>query len=566
MTIELSQRVAFLKKIHLFRRLTDEQVEIIASSMKEDTFPADKIIITEGSPADRFFLIYGGRVRVTRKIKGSEEQLAVFVPGDYFGEMGLMQRGRRVASVSALDDTHLLTLTSEDFGIFIKQFPFFKTNLEISISSRRLARKRHYKWLQPDEAIYFLARKHPILLWQSLLVPMLLALILASLFGWGWSLPNSTMMWISGILMLPILLWIEWNCIDWGNDYYIVTNQRIIWLEKVIGLYESRQEAPLDNIVFAGVETDMIGRLLDYGNVNVRTYVGRIVFSRVSHPFEAETLINELRERTRTVSRTIELATMKQTLRNRLGLTPKEPATPAGKPQAEITSPYKPGLLQLLSSKFFTLRFEYKDTITYHKHWFIWLRQTFKPGLAILGLLAAIIYITFLLPAPQTPISLFTIELDTLLGVLLITAILWLVYEWVDWSNDIFQVTPDNILDIDKTPLGREERKVAPLENILSTNYERLGILGLIFNYGTVHITVGGTQLAFEDVFDPAGVQQDIDQRRNARIFKKRAAETAAERERLADWFTVYRDIAADNPREAPRPQNHEEDSRGSDE
>jgi hypothetical protein len=46
--------------------------------------------------------------------------------------------------------------------------------------------------------------------------------------------------------------------------------------------------------------------------------------------------------------------------------------------------------------------------------------------------------------------------------------------------------------------------------------------------------------MAFEDVFDPAAVQQDIDNRRSARIFKKKADVDAAERDRMADWFTTY--------------------------
>jgi hypothetical protein len=62
----------------------------------------------------------------------------------------------------------------------------------------------------------------------------------------------------------------------------------------------------------------------------------------------------------------------------------------------------------------------------------------------------------------------------------------------------------------------------AQLENILGTEYQRIGILGEIFNYGTVYITVGGTQLAFEDVIDPASVQSDINRRRLAQAARKK--------------------------------------------
>jgi len=116
----------------------------------------------------------------------------------------------------------------------------------------------------------------------------------------------------------------------------------------------------------------------------------------------------------------------------------------------------------------------------------------------------------------------------------------WWLYQFINWQNDIFQVSAEQIIDIDKTPLGSEERKVAPLENILSTEYKRKGLAQVLLNYGNVYITVGGAQITFNDVTDPTTVQQDIDSRRIAIISQKKEAEIRAERERLADWFATY--------------------------
>jgi hypothetical protein len=116
----------------------------------------------------------------------------------------------------------------------------------------------------------------------------------------------------------------------------------------------------------------------------------------------------------------------------------------------------------------------------------------------------------------------------------------WFVWEYLDWKNDIFMVTPDEIIDIDKKPFGTEERRAAQIENILSTDYKREGVIGYIFNFGTVYITVGGSQLAFEDVLDPAGVQADINRRRMTRIAKKSEDAADVERERMAVWLAAY--------------------------
>jgi hypothetical protein len=135
------------------------------------------------------------------------------------------------------------------------------------------------------------------------------------------------------------------------------------------------------------------------------------------------------------------------------------------------------------------------------------------------------------------------ISMDAWAGAALITLLVtlgWLGYRVIDWSNDKFIVNAEQIIDIDRKPFGTESRNAAQLENILGTEYKRIGILGNLFNYGTVYITVGGSKLAFEDVMDPATVQSDIDRRRMARTQKKQQTAVAAERERMAEWLATY--------------------------
>jgi len=96
-------------------------------------------------------------------------------------------------------------------------------------------------------------------------------------------------------------------------------------------------------------------------------------------------------------------------------------------------------------------------------------------------------------------------------------------------------------MDIDKTPLGQTSSDIASLDNILSIEYKRIGILELFFNYGTVYITIGGgREMAFENVYNPSAVQEDIERRRLEKISKKEQESIKAERERVADWFAAY--------------------------
>ncbi len=99
---------------------------------------------------------------------------------------------------------------------------------------------------------------------------------------------------------------------------------------------------------------------------------------------------------------------------------------------------------------------------------------------------------------------------------------------------------------MDRRLFSTETRNAAPLEGILSTQYDEKGLLGNIFNFGTVYITVGGSKLAFEDVIDPATVQSDIDRRRMARTAKQNEAKIAGERDRMAEWLATYHRAAKD--------------------
>jgi hypothetical protein len=325
----------------------------------------------------------------------------------------------------------------------------------------------------------------------------------------------------------------------------------VVWLEKVIGLYDSRNEAPLTEILSVGVETDLIGRALGYGDVLVRTFVGAIPFRRVQHPHQAAHMVEEYWHRTQAVSQQAEKEAFKDALRERLGLIkPVEKKEEPKKEESQRVFPrlYRPNIVRLFFANLFKVRLEEGLVITYRKHWFVLFQQVFFPSLALLGLLGLMGLRLYRLATTPDLALVRTLAdgsrgLDTIaisLPLLMIPVILWWIYQYIDWTNDIFSVTADQILDIDRKPFGTEERRAAPLDNILGTRYERLGFLGYILNYGTVYIDVGSAQFAFEDVLDPAGVQSDLDRRRLSRISSQKAAELKKERERMADWMAAY--------------------------
>ena len=147
MTIETPARIAFLKKIHLFYGLSDAELETVANELNELAVAKGGVVFEQDSKADSFYLIYSGNVRIVRKQDKKEIQLALLVKNDYFGEMALVAKRKRSATVTALADTILLVLSRANFEKLYKNSAHIKTNLEIAIRSRQLARSLNFKWL-----------------------------------------------------------------------------------------------------------------------------------------------------------------------------------------------------------------------------------------------------------------------------------------------------------------------------------------------------------------------------------------------------------------------------------
>jgi len=318
--VEAKELVFFLNKIHLFGGLKEDQLKGIAANLEERSYPTDSIIFQRGARPDGFYLIYKGRVKVTHPTEKGDDFLAWLSAGDYFGEEALFEKRNRSATIRTVEDSIILFLSRADFEDLLKQYEKLRPNFLVAIKSRKLARATRFKWLGPKESVYFLARRHKIRLYQALVGPVFSLLIPAALFGWGIVSGAVSPLAVAGLLFVMIVLWGIWQAIDWSNDYYIVTNQRVVWVERVIGIYDSRQEVPLSTILSINVETDVVGRALDYGNVAVRTFVGKIQFDYVDHPNQAADMIREYWERTKAITNISQQEVMRNTIRQKLGL------------------------------------------------------------------------------------------------------------------------------------------------------------------------------------------------------------------------------------------------------
>ena len=103
--------VDLLKRVPIFSDLDRKELERIASSMKQRTFNAGDAVTTEGQSGIGFFVIEEGEAKVT--VGGQERRR--LGPGDYFGEVALLNESARTASITAESDLRCYGMTSWEF-------------------------------------------------------------------------------------------------------------------------------------------------------------------------------------------------------------------------------------------------------------------------------------------------------------------------------------------------------------------------------------------------------------------------------------------------------------------
>jgi len=99
-----------------FRAHLRDRVELVR-------YAPGQVICRQGEPADSFYLVRIGFVKVSESYPGGELVLAYLGRGGYFGEMGLLGGGVRTATCTALDHVELVRINAEDFSLMVEQFP-----------------------------------------------------------------------------------------------------------------------------------------------------------------------------------------------------------------------------------------------------------------------------------------------------------------------------------------------------------------------------------------------------------------------------------------------------------
>jgi CRP-like cAMP-binding protein len=132
-----------LRNVPIFESLDDAFIEHLKQNVELVAFSKGEIVCKQGEPADAFYLIRSGMIKVSQSAPGGELVRTYLGRGDFFGEIGLIMNVPRTATCSALNYTELVKIKAADFQLMLEKFPAVKTELMKIAEVRRQANLDH---------------------------------------------------------------------------------------------------------------------------------------------------------------------------------------------------------------------------------------------------------------------------------------------------------------------------------------------------------------------------------------------------------------------------------------
>ncbi len=135
-TVSTLQRVLLLREIPIFSELSPEDLQRIAAIASEQWFPKDTTIFRQDEEGNMMYVIVDGQVRVVGTANGKDQVLAERGPGDFVGEMAIIESAPRSASLLTRGDVRVLAIDGPTFKGILHERPEVSLAVLKSLSRR----------------------------------------------------------------------------------------------------------------------------------------------------------------------------------------------------------------------------------------------------------------------------------------------------------------------------------------------------------------------------------------------------------------------------------------------
>jgi len=134
----VGERTMAIKAVPFFTLLSDRELDVIRAVASEKTYPKNAVVLTEGEMGDSLYMIQSGKVKVfIGDEEGREIILKILGPGAFFGEMSMIDKQPRSASVTTIEASTFQVLTHAAFERCVEQEPRI-ANMVMQILAQRV--------------------------------------------------------------------------------------------------------------------------------------------------------------------------------------------------------------------------------------------------------------------------------------------------------------------------------------------------------------------------------------------------------------------------------------------
>jgi hypothetical protein len=531
----------FLRRVPLFSQLQLEELQLVISVATRETYQAGRDVYRQSDDDKTLYIVYSGDIRLIHiDPTGVPNDVGLAQPGRMLGEAALLLAEPHDVTALALTDVVTLTFKRETFMPLREQQPRLWGRLTISDPVSKRLNAPHYGWQAADEAVVLFTREHWWGLLRRMFFPLIALLgIIALLIVIQQSLP--AFLGLASVVGLMILGGVVgYVYVDWRNDYWVVTNRRIVHVDELVLIRKKRDETPLPSVTQVQYERHGIAAaIFDFGDLEVETFTGNIGMRNMPSPMHIKAEVQDDVEKLQARERAAGRKGIRDDLEKRI--ISNEIVEVSPEPQEEEPAP-RPTIRFGLVRYFFPKLVDVQgDVIIWRKHWIVlWRRVWISTLLLALGVFALLNWYYGAPPFGKLlPDGAWWIWPFILGG---LGAWWWWVFE--DWRNDEYLLTGNRVIEINRTPFSlNEQRRESPLSDFQSTELKIVGPWQKLFRYGTLIVKLPGAQVDFKDIVDPAGAQTEITKRLNAYNAQKAEKEAQARRNELTDWFAAYDEI-----------------------
>lgn len=575
----MTTKEEFLQQHPLFQNLFEEHIAALAQITDEVRYENEAMVAFQGDVADSLYIVKSGRLYAETRQNDIQNNSYVVETEDYltnhaFQDDWLFVPNVHPANIKAKSHQNrpavVLIIKGTNFVRFLNQYPdalpLLETeeeeingemvvvgglshfaNAEAQKLFSKAKRRRTVIAILPDELVEYNARRSRLYLLVQIFVPLLALLTIPTLLYYFFvTQPVGTFIyrlrfWVPGFFFVILLLVVLFQVLDWSNDYFVITNKRVVHREFDLRTFRvDIKTARIDQVQSVEIaKPTFITNLFNFGTARITTAsaFGTIFFDNIDNPIEVKETLDRQSRLVKTLDASKEQSLLRETFSEHFAVKPQYEAIGE---KAAMLPPAKSvqqnSLLMRLQRRYYW-RVEEENAIIYRKHFIVMIIESIIPlGLALLGVLVTYLLIHFfdftfrqLLPA-----LIFAYSID----------ILWLIWRVEDWRNDMFQLTDRLIVDIDRRPFGfGESRKQALLINIQNVNAYTPGLIHTIFNYGNVEIETAGAEsnLVFEDIPYPSVIQSDIFAHLENMLDKQQRGRRATRHKEYALLLDVYK-------------------------